>query len=198
MGCAIMGCTRRRSGTVNLFGRGRLDSRGWASNVGDLYRNGSAAANFRPHPKCLHPGSSVFGGSDVITPEMEKVVDLIVSCDETLSLAGRFELLHLPLSSSRRLVGIFHQIQDFWHRKRQYRANRVARAPFTFVSLHDAFLLQLADCRPLSMRAYPLGPHHCTRASKGRFQLSSLALCAAEGESIELVLAADEPPPAVA
>jgi hypothetical protein len=86
-----------------LFGRGRLDSRGWASNVGDLYRNGSAAANFRPHPKCLHPGSSVFGGSDVIATEMEKVVDLIVSCDETLSLAGRFELLHLPLSSSRRL-----------------------------------------------------------------------------------------------
>ena len=140
-----MGCTRRRSGTVNLFGRGRLDSRGWASNVGDLYRNGSAAANFRPHPECLHPGTSVFGGSDVIATEMEKVVDLIVSCDETLSLAGRFELLHLPLSSSRRLVGIFHQIQDFWHRKRQYRANRVARAPFTFVSLHDAFLLQLAD-----------------------------------------------------
>jgi len=93
-----MGCTRRRSGTVNLFGRGRLDSRGWASNVGDLYRNGSAAANFRPHPKCLHPGSPVFGGSDVITTETEKVVDLIVSCDETLSLAGRFELLHLPLS----------------------------------------------------------------------------------------------------
>jgi hypothetical protein len=74
----------------------------------------------------------------------------------------------------------------------------MARAPFTFLSLHDAFLLQFADCRPLSMRAYPLGPHHCTRASKGRFQLSSLALFAAEGESIELVLAADEPPAAVA
>jgi hypothetical protein len=35
----------------------------------------------------LHPGSSVFGGSDVIATEMEKVVDLIVGCEETLSLA---------------------------------------------------------------------------------------------------------------
>jgi hypothetical protein len=84
-----------------------LISRGWASNVGDLYRNGSAAANFRPHPECLHPGSSVFGGSDVIAREMEKVGDLIVGCEETLSLSGRFELLGLPLSSSHRLVGIF-------------------------------------------------------------------------------------------
>ena len=99
-----------------------LISRGWASNVGDLYRNGSAAANFRPHPECLHPDSSVFGGSDVIAREMEKVGDLIVGCEETLSLSGRFELLRLPLSSSHRLVGIFHQIQDFWHRKCQYRA----------------------------------------------------------------------------
>ena len=160
MGCTIMGCKRRRSGTVNLFGRGRLDSRGWASNVGDLYRNGSAAANFRPHPECLHPGSSVFGGSDVIAREMEKVGDLIVGCEETLSLSGRFELLRLPLSSSHRLVGIFHQIRDFWHRKCQYRANRVASAPFTFLSLHDAFLLQLADATAqhasVSARTVPL------------------------------------------
>jgi hypothetical protein len=100
-----------------------------------------------PNRKCLHPGSSVFGGSDVIATEMEKVVDLIVGCEETLSLAGRFELLHLPLSSSRRLVGIFHQIQDFWHRKCQYRANRVPRAPFTFLSLRELsfFSLPIAD-----------------------------------------------------
>jgi len=33
---------------------------------------------FRPDPKCLRRGSSVFGGSDVIAAEMEPVADLIV------------------------------------------------------------------------------------------------------------------------
>jgi hypothetical protein len=61
-------------------------------------------------PGMLHPGSSVLGGSDVMAAEMEKVVDLIVGCEEAQSLAGRFELLHLPLSSSRRLVRILRSV----------------------------------------------------------------------------------------
>src|SRR6266481_8188931 len=41
---------------------------------------------------------------------MKQVVDLIVGCEEALSLAGRFELLHLPLSSARRLVRILRSV----------------------------------------------------------------------------------------
>jgi len=40
----------------------------------------------------------------------EQVVDLIVGCEKALGLAGRFELLHLPLSSSRRLVRILRSV----------------------------------------------------------------------------------------
>ena len=39
-------------------------------------------------------------GSDVIAAEVEEVIDLIVGCEEALRLTGRFELLHLPLSSA--------------------------------------------------------------------------------------------------
>jgi len=39
----------------------------------------------------------MLGGSDMIAPELEQVVDLIVGRQEALRLAGRFELLHLPL-----------------------------------------------------------------------------------------------------
>jgi hypothetical protein len=48
----------------------------------------------------------MLSGSDMIAAEMEEVVALIVGCEEALRLAGRFELLHLPLSSARRLVRI--------------------------------------------------------------------------------------------
>jgi hypothetical protein len=46
----------------------------------------------------------MFGGSDVIAAEAEEVIDLIVGGEEALRLVGRFELLHLSLSSARRLV----------------------------------------------------------------------------------------------
>ena len=46
----------------------------------------------------------MLSGSDMIAAEMEEVVDLIVGEEEPLRLAGRFELLHLPLSSARQLV----------------------------------------------------------------------------------------------
>jgi hypothetical protein len=54
----------------------------------------------------LGPGGSVLGGREVIAAEVEQGVDLIVGGEEALSLAGRREALHLPLSSSGRLVGI--------------------------------------------------------------------------------------------
>jgi hypothetical protein len=52
----------------------------------------------------------VLGGSEMIAAEMEEVVDLIASREESLRLAGRFELLHLPLSSARRLVRVFRSV----------------------------------------------------------------------------------------
>ena len=52
----------------------------------------------------------MFGSSDMIAAEMEEVVDLIVGGEEPLRLAGRFELLHLPLSSLRRLVRVFRSV----------------------------------------------------------------------------------------
>jgi hypothetical protein len=48
----------------------------------------------------------MLSGSDMIAADMEEVVALIVGWEEALRLAGRFELLHLPLSSARRLVRI--------------------------------------------------------------------------------------------
>ena len=49
-------------------------------------------------------------GSDVIGAEVEQVVDLIVCGQKALRLAGRFELLHLPLSSACRLVRILGSV----------------------------------------------------------------------------------------
>jgi hypothetical protein len=71
--------------------------------VVSLSRNGNAA-DFRPDSECPRPGSSVLGGSEVIATKIEQVVDLIVSGQEALGLAGRFELLHLSFSSACRLV----------------------------------------------------------------------------------------------
>ena len=52
----------------------------------------------------------MLGGSEVTAAEMERVVDLIMGCEEALGLTGRFELLHLPLSSARRLVRILGSV----------------------------------------------------------------------------------------
>jgi hypothetical protein len=67
-------------------------------------------ADFGPDLEFLGPGCSVLGGSDVIAAETKEVVDLIVGREEPLRLAGRFELLHLPLSSARRLVRVFRSV----------------------------------------------------------------------------------------
>jgi len=52
----------------------------------------------------------VLDGSAMIAAEMEEVVDLIVGGEEPLRLAGRFELLHLALSSARRLMRVFRSV----------------------------------------------------------------------------------------
>jgi hypothetical protein len=55
----------------------------------------------------------MLSGSDMIAAEMEEAVALIVGWEEALRLAGRFELLHLPLSSARRLVRILGGVIQF-------------------------------------------------------------------------------------
>src|SRR6516162_6966472 len=67
-------------------------------------------ADFSPDLESVGPDSFVLGSSDMIAAEMEEVVDLVVSGEEPLRLAGRFELLHLPLSSPCRLVRVFRSV----------------------------------------------------------------------------------------
>jgi hypothetical protein len=51
----------------------------------------------------------------VIAAEVEEIVDLIMSGEEALSLAGRLKALHLPLASSGRLMRILRPvIQMLW------------------------------------------------------------------------------------
>src|ERR1700741_1415649 len=67
-------------------------------------------ADFGPDLEFFGPGCSVLDGSAMIAAEMEEVVDLIVGGEEPLRLAGRFELLHLALSSARRLMRVFRSV----------------------------------------------------------------------------------------
>src|SRR5215211_7860653 len=71
---------------------------------------GSNPADVRPRPECTRPGGAVLAGGDVVAAEVEEIVDLVVGGEESLSLAGRLEALHLPLSSSRRLVRILRPV----------------------------------------------------------------------------------------
>src|SRR3954454_18763326 len=55
------------------------------------------------------PGSALIelAGCDMIAAEVEHVIDLIMSREEPVHLAGYLEALHLPLSPAGRLVRIF-------------------------------------------------------------------------------------------
>jgi hypothetical protein len=88
-------------GTVKLSGRVSHIQVAGKMSQGSLLPN---AADYRPDLESLGPGSSVLSGSDMIAAEVEQVIDLIVGGEEALRLAGRFKLLHLPLSSACRLV----------------------------------------------------------------------------------------------
>src|SRR3954469_20313272 len=86
-------------GTVNLCGWGRDDARGLGWAHCRLCPSGHAG-DLGPGLEGLGSGGSILGGGAVIAAEVEQVVDLIVSGEEALSLAGGVEALHLPLSSA--------------------------------------------------------------------------------------------------
>ena len=60
----------------------------------------SNPADLGPHRKRTPPCSSILAGRDMVAAKRKEVVDLVVGGEETLCLAGRFEALHLPLSSA--------------------------------------------------------------------------------------------------
>src|SRR4051794_28361912 len=95
-------------GTVNLIGSGRDKAHEGRSHEG-LCPSGHAGDR-GPGLEGLGPGSSILDGGAVIAAEVEEIVDLIVSGEEALGLAGRLEALHLPLPSSGRLMGILRPV----------------------------------------------------------------------------------------
>jgi hypothetical protein len=87
------------------IGQLNSDDRQWIENLLPTH-----TADFGPDLEFFGPGCSALGGSAMIAAEMEEVVDLVVGGEEPLRLAGRFELLHLPLSSARRLMRVFRSV----------------------------------------------------------------------------------------
>src|SRR5215217_2427718 len=75
------------SGTVNLCGWGRDDARGLGWAHCRLCQSGHAG-DLGPGLKGLGPGGSILISGDVVAAEMKEVVDLVVSGEETLCLAG--------------------------------------------------------------------------------------------------------------
>src|SRR3954470_12485050 len=65
---------------------------------------GSHAGHLAPGPEGTVTGGSMVGGGQEVAAELEQVVDLSVAGEEPLRLPRRLEPLHLPFSSSRRLV----------------------------------------------------------------------------------------------
>src|SRR6201993_3697012 len=92
-----------------LVASGQLNLRQRRWNQSSLQTD---TADFGPDLEFLGPGSSVLGGSDMIAAKMKEVVDLVVGGEEPLRLAGRFKLLHLPLSSTRRLMRVFRSVVE--------------------------------------------------------------------------------------
>jgi Transposase len=105
----LLAVRRVLRGHRQLVASGQLNLRQRRWNQSSLQTD---TADFGPDLEFLGPGGSVLGGSDMITAKMEQVVDLIVGGEEPLRLAGRFELLHLPLSSARRLVRVFRSVVE--------------------------------------------------------------------------------------
>src|SRR3954463_4682257 len=104
---------RSGEGTVNLIGSGR-DKAPEGRSHERLCASGHAGDR-GPGLEGLGPGGSILAGGAVIAAEGEEVGNLIVSGEEALSLAGRLEALHLPFSSSGRLVRILGSvIQMLW------------------------------------------------------------------------------------
>ena len=62
------------------------------------------AGDITPSLKGTVTGSSMVACGQKVAAELEEVVDLAVAGKEPLGMPGRLEALHLPFSSSRRLV----------------------------------------------------------------------------------------------
>ena len=73
-------------GTVNLIGSGRDKAHEGRSHAG-LCPSGHAG-DLGPGLEGLGPGGSILAGGAVIAAEVEEIVDLIVSGEKALGLAG--------------------------------------------------------------------------------------------------------------
>src|SRR3954470_17369763 len=78
--------TNWREGTVNLIGSGGDTAHKGRSHEG-LCPSGHAG-DLSPGLEGLGPGGSILAGGAVIAAEVEEIVDLIVSGEEALGLAG--------------------------------------------------------------------------------------------------------------
>jgi dihydrodipicolinate synthase/N-acetylneuraminate lyase len=87
-----------------LIGSGR-DKAGEGRSHEHLCPSGNAG-DLGPSLEGLGSGGAILAGGAVIAAEVEEIVDLIVSGEEALGLAGRLEPLHLPLASSCRLMRV--------------------------------------------------------------------------------------------
>jgi hypothetical protein len=99
----------RPEATVPVTGHRQVVGRWprWCTRSGRTHGSlcqGGNPGDLGPGLEGLGPGGSILGGREVIAAEVKEVVDLIVGGEETLSLPGRLEALHLPFSSSGRLV----------------------------------------------------------------------------------------------
>ena len=74
-----------------------------------LRRSGDAG-DLGPNLESLRPGGSIVDGWSSMTAEVEQIADPVVSGQEPLRLAGRLEVLHLPLSLSRGLVRVLRPV----------------------------------------------------------------------------------------
>src|SRR5215207_10128866 len=95
-------------GTVNLIGSGRDKAHEGRSHEG-LCQSGHAGDR-GPGLEGLGSGGSILDGGAVIAAEVKQVVDLIVSGEEALGLAGRLEALPLSLASPGRLMRILRPV----------------------------------------------------------------------------------------
>ena len=69
-------------------------------------RLGTAALSHAPLKFCPDPPMGL------VTAEMDEVADPVVGGEKTLCLACRLEALHLPFSSSCRLVGVLGPVVE--------------------------------------------------------------------------------------
>src|SRR5215218_8590162 len=72
----------------------------------------SNPADVGPRLEGARPGGAILDGGDVVAAEMEEVGDLVVGREEALRLPRRLEALHLPFSSSHRLMRVLRPVVE--------------------------------------------------------------------------------------